>query len=233
MSELSELQAILGITFEDSSFLTNALTHSSYANENLDLDLESNERLEFLGDALLGYVVAQELYLKFPSLSEGELTETRVELVRSETLVRIARRLILGNYLYLGRGEEQEGGRERARNLAGALEAVMGAVLLDQGLEVARQFILTQLEEDIEKAGKIGPRRDYKSLLQEVVQAQWKAHPIYSMGEEPDPNGSKVFTAEARVGDRVLGRGAGKTKRMAQRRAAQDALERLGMADEA
>ena len=233
MSETSELQAILGVTFEDSSLLTKALTHSSYANENLNSDIESNERLEFLGDALLGYVVAQEIYLQFPSLSEGELTETRAELVRSETLVRISRRLTLGDYLYLGKGEEQGGGRTRARNLAGALEAVMGAVLLDQGPEAARGFILAQLEEDIRKAGEAGPRRDHKSLLQEAVQAQWKVHPVYSMAEESDSNRSTVFTAEARVGDRVLGRGSGETKRIAQRMAAQDALEKLGMADEA
>ena len=227
MVDLSQLQRALGVEFQDLSLLCKALTHGSYVNENPDLAQEPNERLEFLGDAVLGYVVARELYLAFPSLSEGQLTEVRAGLVRAESLTEIARRLGLGSYLYLGKGEEQGGGRDRPSNLGGALEAIIGAILLDQGLDVARTFILAQLGEDLHRVGREGPRKDYKSRLQELAQSRWKVHPTYVVVEEAPPDGTKMFTAEARLDDRVVGRGGGKTKQTAQKEAARNALELL------
>ncbi len=227
MEDLSQLQKVLGVEFRDPALLRKALTHSSYVNENPDLALESNERLEFLGDAVLGYLVARELYLDLPSFTEGQLTEARARLVRAEFLTRLARLLRLGDYLYLGKGEEQGGGRDRPSNLGCALEAVIGAILLDQGLEAARSFISAQLGEGLRRAGWEGTRKDHKSRLQELTQARWKVHPTYVVVEESEEDGAKVFAAEARVEDRVVGRGRGKTKRLAQMQAAQDALEQL------
>ena len=227
MSDLSDLEKVLGVEFRDRGLLRKALTHSSYVNENPHLDLESNERLEFLGDALLGYVVAQELYLLFPTLSEGQLTEARSALVRAESLTRIARRLGLGDYLHLGTGEEQGGGRGRPRNVGRALEAVIGAILLDSGLEPARAFVLTQLGEDLHRAGEEGIRKDYKSQLQELTQARWKVHPIYTVSEEQDADDTRRFVAEVLVDGRVMGRGTGPTKQAAQRHAAREALRQL------
>ena len=227
MADLPELQRVLGVEFKDPSLLCKALTHSSYMNENPQIDLESNERLEFLGDAILGYVVAQELYSTFPSLQEGELTEARAELVRAESLTAIASRLHLGDYLYLGKGEEQGGGRMRPSNLGSSLEAVIGAILLDRGLEEARKFILAQLGDGIRNAGSEGPRRDYKSLLQELSQARWKVQPSYRTEEEQNPDGTRVFAAEVMVDGRVVGKGTGNSKQVAQKRAAKEALESL------
>ncbi|MFQ5934124.1 MAG: ribonuclease III [Dehalococcoidia bacterium] len=231
MADLSELQRVLGVEFHDPSLLRKALTHSSYLNENPDPTLEHNERLEFLGDAVLGYVVAQEIYLRFPSLTEGQLTEVRAGLVRAEALTEIASGLRLGDYLHLGRGEEAGGGRERSSNLARALEAVIGAILLDQGLDAARSFILAQLEDKLRRAGREGPRKDYKSQLQERAQARWRVQPTYATSEELAADGTKRFTAVVMVDGRVLGSGDGPSKRTAQRHAAREALERLGEQD--
>ncbi len=231
MPDLDELQRIIGVEFADPSLLSKALTHSSFLNENPAPGLEHNERLEFLGDAVIGYVVAQELYLRFPHLSEGELTELRAGMVRAESLAEIALDLHLGEYLTLGRGEEQGGGRDRTGNLGRALEALVGALLLDQGMETTRSFLLKQLESRLGSAVKEGPKKDYKSQLQEYTQLRWKIQPDYVTVEDPSPDNTPQFSAEVMVQGEVMGRGTGPTKRTAQRHAAEEALQCLQLRD--
>jgi ribonuclease-3 len=221
------LQAILGINFKDESLLQQALVHRSYLNENPALHLVSNERLEFLGDAVLGFVVADELYSRSPDFSEGELTKLRAALVRGETLSRIALSLQLGDYLYLGRGEEESGGRSRPRNLSCALEAVIGAVFLDQGFDIARSFILKLLGSEFDGVVEDKFTDDYKSRLQQVIQSERKITPVYRTVEEVGPDHAKVFTVEVLAGETVLGRGSGRSKRAAEMDAAREALQGL------
>jgi ribonuclease-3 len=227
LNDLAGLQAVLNVSFNDQSVLQQALVHRSYINESPDSPVASNERLEFLGDAVLGFVVAEEIFRRFPDLAEGELTKLRSALVRGETLSRIALSLGLGDYLYLGRGEEESGGRRRPRNLSCALEAVIGAVLVDRGLDAARGFILGVLREDLERAIEDKLVADFKSRLQQVIQSQRKMTPVYRTVEEMGPDHAKVFTVEVMAGDAVLGRGTGRSKRAAEMEAAREALEVL------
>lgn len=227
MTEFGELQDILGITFQDESFLQQALVHRSYLNENPALNLTSNERLEFLGDAVLGFVVADELYSHFPDFSEGELTNLRSSLVRGDTLSELALSLHLGDYLFLGHGEEESGGRTRARNLSCTLEAVIGAIFLDQGLEAARSFIMKILSSKFERAAEDKFKADYKSRLQHIIQLERKITPFYRTIDESGPDHAKVFTVEVLAGDSVLGQGTGHSKRAAEMEAARQALDGL------
>ena len=227
LSDLGALQAIFGIHFKNESLLRQALVHRSYLNENPALHLVSNERLEFLGDAVLGFVVASELYSRFPDFSEGELTKLRSALVRGETLSRIALSLQLGDYLYLGRGEEDSGGRSRSRNLSCTLEAVIGAVFLDQGLDVAKGFIMKLLGSELDGVVEDKFTDDYKSRLQQIIQSERKITPIYRTIEEIGPDHAKVFTVEVLAGDTILGQGCGRSKRSAEMDAARHALQGL------
>ena len=227
MADLTELQQSLGVSFSDLSLLEQALVHSSYINENPGFALTSNERLEFLGDAVLGLAVAEKLYQDFPRLSEGEMTKLRAALVRRETLARRARAIRLGDYLYLGKGEEASGGRRKVSNLAGALEAVMAAILLDQGLTATKEFILRLFNEELERVVSRGAGVDYKSRLQELTQARQQPAPVYQLVETVGPAHDRMFTVEVKIGDTVLGRGSGKSKKMAETEAACSALQRL------
>ena len=226
---LSALQQILGIPFNDPSLLKLAIIHSSYINESPDFAPVSNERLEFLGDAVLGLVVAEKLYLGYPQLSEGEMTKLRSALVSRETLAHIARTISLGNYLYLGKGEESSGGRNKLTNLAGVLEAVIAAVFLDQGLAITRDFILRLLNKELQKVVKQGVKTDYKSQLQELIQSRQQQTPAYYLAETEGPAHDRRFTVEVRVGDTVLGRGSSKSKKAAETEAARSALEQLSL----
>ncbi|MBI2829886.1 MAG: ribonuclease III [Chloroflexi bacterium] len=223
--ELSALQKSLGVTFRDLSLLEQALVHSSYLNEYPGLGLVSNERLEFLGDAVLGLVIAEKLYRDFPEYSEGEMTRLRSALVRRETLASVARDIRLGNHLYMGKGEESGGGRNKPRNLAGALEALIAAIYLEQGFEMAQEIVLRLFDGEIEKVTR-GEAINYKSQLQELVQAQGQPSPTYHVVEAAGPDHARKFTVEVRVGERVLGRGSGKSKKAAETEAARAALER-------
>jgi len=225
--DLVALQETLKVSFNDLSLLEQALVHSSYLNENPGFAPVSNERLEFLGDAILGFVVAEKLYQDFPDLAEGEMTKLRSVLVRRDTLARIAVAIRLGDYLYLGRGEEASGGRDKLANLAGALEAVVAAVFLDRSLAITREFVLKLLEEELQKVVKQGTVIDYKSQLQELSQSRYRSTPDYRLLEEVGPDHDKKFTVEVRAGDIVLGRGSGKSKKMAETEAARSALEQL------
>ncbi len=227
MVDWQALQQASGITFRDVSLLQQAFIHSSYINENPVFHLPDNERLEFLGDALLSFVVAEKLYHEFPQFGEGELTEIRVSLVRQETLAEIAAELKLGNYLYLGKGEEVSGGRQRQTNLADVFEALIGAIFLDQGLDAARDFVFHKLSKRFQEVSAKGSGRNYKALLQEFTQAKYKQLPVYRLVEVSGPDHDKVFAVEVALGDRTLGTGSGKSKRTAEMEAARTAWEKL------
>jgi len=228
LTQLDSLQNILGVTFADVSHLQQSLIHRSYLNEANGHRLSSNERLEFLGDALLGHVVAERLYCKFPDFSEGDLTKLRSALVCTETLARIARSLNLGDYLCLGKGEADSGGRRRERNLACALEAVIGAVLVDQGFNVAREFVLRVLGKELERATEEKLGNDPKSRLQEVVQEEQRLTPVYRTDDATGPDHDRIFVVDVFAGATFLGRGSGRSKRAAEQEAATAALATLG-----
>ena len=227
MADWQVLQRAIGITFHDVSLLEQAFTHSSYINENPGSHLVDNERLEFLGDALLGFIVAERLYQEFPKFGEGKLTEIRVLLVRQETLAGLATELKLGDYLLLGKGEESTGGRQRQTNLADAFESLIGAIFLDHGLDAARDFVLGRLERQLQETGVNGVGRNFKALLQEFTQAKFKQLPAYRVVETSGPDHDKGFTVEVSFGDRVWGTGSGRSKRAAEMEAARIAWEKL------
>ena len=227
MNELATVQKLLGIHFSDPSLLRQALIHGSFSNENPTLAPIPNERLEFLGDAVLDLVVAARLYLDFPQFSEGEMTKLRAVLVRRDTLARVAKGIGLGNYLYLGKGEDATGGRDKSANLAGALEAVIGAIYLDQGLETAIDFIRILLDVELTEAVARRTDANYKSELQELLQARQQQIPTYHLVEATGPDHDRTFTVEVRLGDTVLGRGSGRSKKTAETVAAQAILKRL------
>ena len=229
MADVAALEQTLGISFNDLSLLEQALVHRSYINENPGLASASNERLEFLGDAVLGLVITEKLYLEYPQCSEGEMTKLRSALVRRDTLARIAKTISLGNYLYLGKGEEASGGRHKPTNLAGALEAVIAAIFLDQGSAIARDFVLRLLDKELQKAVSHGVKTDYKSQLQELTQSSQQEAPTYHLIEAVGPAHDRKFTVEVMVGNTVLGRGSGKSKKAAETEAARLALERLSI----
>jgi len=203
------------------------MVHSSYINENPDLAPISNERLEFLGDAVLGHIIAEKLYQESPHLTEGEMTKLRAALVRRDFLARIARAIKLGDQLYMGKGEEASGGRNKPANLAGALEAVIAAISLDQGLSVTTDFISRLFDEGLQEVVSQGIRVDYKSELQELIQARQQSTPAYRVVKAVGPDHDRRFTVEVRIGKNVLGRGSGKSKKLAETEAARLALERL------
>lgn len=227
MADLAELQKSLGVSFNDLSHLEQALIHSSYLNENPSFAPTSNERLEFLGDAVLGLVIAEKLYLSFPQFSEGEMTRARAALVRRDTLARVVRVISLGDFLYLGKGEEASGGRHKVSNLAAALEAVIAAIFLDRGLATTKEIILRLFNEEIERAVSQGAGVDYKSQLQELVQAKQQPPPVYELVEAVGPAHDRWFTVEVKISDTVLGKGSGRSKKMAETEAAYSALQRL------
>ncbi len=228
MADLAGLQQVLGVSFKDPSLLEQALVHSSYINENPALATTSNERLEFLGDAILGLIIAEKLYRDFPGLNEGEMTRLRSSLVCRDSLSAIASTIGLGGYLYLGKGEETSGGRTKLTNLAAATEAVIAAVYLDRGLATTRRFVLRLFDTELKRIASRRAVADYKSQLQELAQAKWKVPPVYQLLEAVGPDHDKRFTVEVRVGRSVLGRGSGKSKRAAEAEAARMALERTG-----
>ena len=223
----SVLETRLGLYFADGSLLAEALTHPSAVNEDPQAYPTSNQRLEFLGDALLGLVVAQELYMRLPAAQEGTLTELRADVVRGETLARVARSLSLGALLRLGQGEESSGGRERDSNLAAALEALMGAVLVDRDIEEACDVALRLIGPELERVIREGADRDPKSRLQHVTQGMGIGSPTYRTVSESGPEQGRVFEVEALVAGRVLGTGSGRRKVDGERAAAREALAML------
>lgn len=224
---LSDLETTLGIPFRDKSLLTRALTHRSYLNENPDLPFLDNERLEFLGDAILDFVAAEFLYQRFPEMSEGDLTSLRAAVVKGETLARFANDLGLPQFLLMSRGEDAAGGRIRAALLAGAFEALIGALYLDQGLDAARNLILRFLSAEAERAHHQRLDRDPKSMLQEMSQGARQVTPQYRLVETHGPDHAKEFTVAVIIKDQEYGRGTGRSKQIAEQEAARVALETL------
>jgi len=223
----SDLEERLGVTFNDPALLQQALVHSSYVNENAGSFPESNERLEFLGDAVLGLVVAGHLFESFPAQDEGMLTELRAHLVQRDTLAKAARKLDLGAALLLGKGEDEGGGRRRPTNLAHVYEAVVGAVFLDGGLEPARSFVLGSLKEELVYVADESFTLDPKSRLQEISQSRYQTTPRYQVVDTEGPDHARRFTVEAVIQGETVGSGSGRSKQAAEKQAAQRALEQL------
>ena len=225
-----KLQSILGVRFYQPEILKQSLVHRSFLNERGGVPTDSYERLEFLGDAVLGLVVATELHRHCPDLSEGELTKNRIALVRRETLAEVARRLQLGEFLAMGRGEEATGGRARDSTLAAAFEAVVAAVYLDRGYEDACQFVLRVMADEMTKSYSLNkPPEDPKSCLQEYLQGMGRMSPQYRVLATEGPDHDPRFTVEVVSEEGVIGVGQGRRKTDAERAAARDGLSRLGV----
>ena len=219
-----EFEERIGYQFQDKKLLAQALTHSSYANECHTGRLSDNERLEFLGDAVLELVSSEFLFKRFPEETEGEMTRLRASMVCEQTLSFCTRGLDLGRYLRLGKGEEQTGGRKRASVLSDALEAVIGAIYLDGGFANAKEFILKYILNDLEHKKLFF---DSKTILQEVVQGNFSEELHYRMLREEGPDHNKRFIMEAMIGDTAYGQGEGRTKKAAEQEAAYQTLLRL------
>ena len=222
---IKDLETALGYKFQNITLLQNALTHSSYANERWHNSLLSNERLEFLGDSILGMVVAEYLYTNFPDRPEGELTRMRADMVCETSLAQIANRLGLGEHLLLGHGEERFGGRARASILADAVESVIAASFLDGGMAAA-EGIITRFVLCNVPVGRL-QNTDYKTALQELVQQKKNQVLRYQLVGESGPDHDKQFTAQVLLNDRVIGEGIGSSKKRAEQDAARVALENL------
>lgn len=222
----------LGIRFCDRSLLSHALIHGSHVNESQGLPTESNERLEFLGDAVLGLIIAEELYRRLPEAGEGTLTSLRSSLVRRQTLATVGRVLSLGDYLRLGKGEAASGGRTRDRNLADTLEAIVGAAYMDQGYDATRTLVVRLFESHIEDAMTHGTAPNYKAMLQEYVQSRGQALPRYRIVQTAGPDHEKEFTAEALMNNTTIGSGTGHSRKSAETAAARHALSQLRRKEE-
>ena len=222
-TDLDEFQKLIGYRFKAVDLLATVFSHSSFVNENKLQRKESNERLEFLGDAVAGVVTNRFLFEKYPEEDEGFLTRVKSLAVSQPSLAEAARKCNLGGYLLLGRGEEASGGRDKDSNLSNAFEALTGAIYLDGGLECAtkfmKEFVLKDLVIDEREA------KDFKSELQEVIQKKFKKRPVYHIASEEGPEHKKVFIVRVAFGGKILGEGRGKSKKEAELYAAQEALK--------
>ena len=228
MESIEKFEKTIGYTFKNKQLIYQALSHSSYANER-KIPGGSNERLEFLGDSVLSIVVSDYLYRHLTHIAEGELTKLRASLVCEKSLYVFAQKINLGNYLMLGRGEENTGGRERPSILADAFEAVIAAIYLDGGLEAASRHILRFLPEDIQHQKKPA-FNDFKTILQEVVQKNPEEKVDYILAGEEGPDHNKRFVVEVCLNSNVIGEGKGRSKKEAEQLAAKEALELMGYA---
>jgi ribonuclease III len=224
---MAELEAAIGYTFTDQKLLKNSLVHKSYLHDVPDFYLSSNERLEFLGDAVLSLIVSSELFLAHPERTEGELTALRGAQVRKNTLAELGAPLELAEYMYMSKGEEAAGGRTRDSNLARVVEAILGAVYLDGGLKAAVNVWHTMLGSQSDNRLNEVLSQDYKSQLQRFTQALFRITPVYRLTGTSGPEHAKQFHVEAMLGDRVLASGAGRNKQIAEQAAAQEALQKL------
>ncbi len=226
--ELAQAQESLGVSFSDTGLLRLALTHQSYLNENPSEGGESNERLEFLGDSALNYIVGRYLYDSLPGLPEGDLTVRRAEAVRREALEKAGRRLGLGQILVMGRGEEASGGSERSSNLANCFEALVGATVLDRGIEEAWPLVTEWLGPELRDVVQSDTPKDPKSLLQELVQGKGLQPPAYELVGRSGPDNEPLFSVRVIVDGEELGTGTAGRKIDAEREAAREAAARLG-----
>lgn len=230
MIKLKELQEIIGYSYKNEDYLIEALTHSSYANENKKKNKKYNERLEFLGDSVLGIIISNYLYKDQEDLPEGDLTKIRANIVCEESLKEAADTIKLGKYLFLGKGEEITGGRERTSIIADTFEALIGSIYLDGGLDAATTFVYKVMDTIIVDAVEGRIFRDYKTQLQEMLQSRTDEKISYDVVEEKGPDHDKKFVMEVRLGKKVLGSGEGKSKKEAEQKAAKKAI--MGMIEE-
>ena len=228
MADLNEFQSKIGYTFKNRHLLEQALTHSSYANEKHMKKHSDNERLEFLGDAVLEIVSSEFLFINYPQKPEGELTKLRASIVCEPTLALCTKPLDLGKYLRLGRGEDHTGGRKRKSILSDALEAVIGAIYLDGGFTNAKEFVLKFIMTDIENKQLF---YDSKTILQEIVQAKGDKNLVYKLVGENGPDHNKQFEVNAMLGDEIVGKGIGRTKKAAEQEAAYNAIMTINKKD--
>lgn len=226
---LDELEKNLGFKFKNHNLLREALTHRSYLNEFKKQKIQSNERLEFLGDAVLSFIVSDWLFKKFSQFTEGKLTNLRSNLVKTTSLTQVAQRLKIGNYLLLSKGEKETQGQKNPTLLANALEAIIGALFLDQGLEATKIFVWRNFEALLKEVIYSGRLKDYKSLLQEKIQAQSSQSPIYKTIKEKGPEHKKIFTIHVFSDGQFLAEGLGQSKQKAEEAAAKQALENLAL----
>ena len=224
---MESLERRLNYKFNNVNLLKNALTHSSYANE-VRKGSTSNERLEFLGDSVLSVIVSEHIYKNFPNMPEGELTKLRASLVCEKALCSFSRELNLGDYLMLGKGEDKGGGRNRDSILADAFEAVLAAIFLDGGIDVAKKHVMNFVLRELEHSSDEESFKDYKTLLQEIIQKNPEESVNYVLIGEEGPDHDKCFTVEVRLNSNVIGTGSGKNKKKAEQMAAKQALELMG-----
>jgi ribonuclease-3 len=224
--ELDLLEAKLDYTFKDKDLLKEALTHTTYVNEHKDMPCKDNQRLEFLGDTVINSIITARLFLQFSDEKEGPLTKKRAELISEGALSKIARNLDVGKYLYLGKGEEMDGGRKKPSLLADAYEAIVGAIFLDSSFEVVVRVVESHFEDALGTFGDI-TITDYKSLLLEYCQFQFRALPKISVVDERGPEHEKEFEVSVTLQDRIIGQGRGRNKKQAAQFACKEALRLL------
>jgi len=227
LQQLHAFMQALGISFHNLDLLDRALTHSSYANENQSHFGQHNERLEFLGDAILDFAVGEYLFLHFPDMPEGELSKARASVVSETPLAECSASFELGQYLRMGHGEVLSGGRSRISILADAFEAIVGAIYLDSSYDEARRFILSHLQPYLDKVSHGDYGKDYKTIFQEFIQRDGEQHIEYILCHEEGPDHDKTFYMEVTVNGTVLGKGSGKTKKDAEQHAALQALRKV------
>jgi ribonuclease-3 len=225
--KVKEFEKSLNLDFNDKLLIQRALTHKSYPNENRRLNLKDNERLEFLGDSVLSLSVSTYIFNKFADFPEGELAKMRAVIVSAPILAEVAKRIELGQFLFLGKGEEMTGGRERDSILADTMEAIFGALYLDQGFTAAADFILELLKIDIINVAEGNHIQDYKTMLQEVIQENGNNRPEYEVVDEEGPDHNKTFIVAVKLNEDNLGSGQGSSKKEAEQEAAKVALDKL------
>lgn len=225
--QLSILQNIIHVKFKEKSLLNRSLIHRSYVNESSTDKIKDNERLEYLGDSVLGLIVNEYLFKRFEDYPEGDLAKIKSAVVSEATLAKVARDIDLGNYLLMGKGEELSGGRDRSSILANSFEALIGAVYLDSGLRECRKFILSLLKKDIERIDRMTYLRDPKTTLQEYVQKKYKERPVYEVVEERGPDHKKEFIVRLLIKGNEVSRGTGSSKRKAEMLAAEQILKKI------
>ncbi len=228
---MKTLEEKLKYKFNNINLLQAALIHSSYANE-MRGSAVSNERLEFLGDAVLSVIVADHIYNTYPNMPEGELTRLRASLVCEKSLCEFSRELDIGEYLKLGKGEDKTGGRERDSILADAFEAILAAIYLDGGMAAAKKHIFNTVLRDLDIHFEEDSHKDYKTTLQEIIQRNPEESVNYYLIDEKGPDHNKEFTVEVRLNSNVIGKGSGKSKKQAEQMAARQALELMGELNE-
>lgn len=222
--EIKNIEKEIGYEFKNKNLLKNALTHTSYAYEN---NVESNEKLEFLGDSILEFISSDYIYNKYSFLKEGEMTKVRATVVCEKSLYKIAKKHNFGEYLYLGKSEINTNGKERPAILADSVEAVIAAIYIDGGLEIAKDFIITNLKDEIEIATKSVGEKDYKTVLQEKLQVHGEVKIEYEIINETGPDHDKKFEVEVKCNNKYLAKGIGSSKKRAEMDAARNALESL------